>query len=684
VNPTRVIQPTEAELSAAPTPTKSRLNIVLFSGGSGTQSITQAFLRHPQIALTIIINAYDDGHSTGRLRRFIPRMLGPSDVRKNINRLMPTSERAHLALRHLSDYRLPVGIPEREALPFVDALVRKDAAALPLQLRDWFEQLPYRQVDRVAAYCGAFREYLNRQRDTGRSFDFTDCALGNIFFAGCFLDSGRDFNESIRVLSDFYEIDSTILNVTQGENLFLVAQKEDGSMLLSEEAIVSAQSSAKINRVILIGEELYRSEIEPGVRIPLPELKTKIDADARFPEINPEADAAIRTADLIIYGPGTQHSSLFPSYLTRGVGEAIAANTSADKIFISNIERDFDIQGDDAGDLASKLLRALAREGAAAIEYKDVVTHFFCHDSAPGPLASQYVPFDKNSFQFPLDSVKLRDWEHQAGKHAGDYVFEELQNIVQSRMGIAIRGNRYLVSIVVPAWNEVRTIEATLKHLMALDFTAHELSKEIVVVDGGSTDGTLEKAQSVRGVKVFQLDKEFGRGAAIRLGIAKSRGDLIVTFPADDEYRAQDVFTLVMPIIRNEFNVVFGTRSTKCFSLTEQLKSVYGQSSLMYLTSKYGGMLLSTLTLFLYNKYVTDSLTSLKAYDGRLLRSLDLRSKGVDLDMEIIAKLARRNQYILEIPVEFRPRTRAEGKKTSLRDGLSSIAALVRYRLLSS
>ena len=76
---------------------RSRINLVLFSGGSGTKSITEAMLKHPQIALKILINAYDDGHSTGRLRRFIPGMLGPSDVRKNINRLMPVEERSQCA-----------------------------------------------------------------------------------------------------------------------------------------------------------------------------------------------------------------------------------------------------------------------------------------------------------------------------------------------------------------------------------------------------------------------------------------------------------------------------------------------------------------------------------------------------------------------------------------------------------
>src|SRR6267154_5138341 len=88
-------------------PPRTRLNVVLFSGGSGTKSITETLLGHPRIYLKILINAYDDGHSTGRLRRFVPGMLGPSDVRKNIKILMPQTEQCHKALRSLSDRRLP-------------------------------------------------------------------------------------------------------------------------------------------------------------------------------------------------------------------------------------------------------------------------------------------------------------------------------------------------------------------------------------------------------------------------------------------------------------------------------------------------------------------------------------------------------------------------------------------------
>src|SRR5690242_17844332 len=120
---------------------RSKLNVVLFSGGSGTQSITEAFLKHPQIALTILINAYDDGHSTGRLRKFIPGMLGPSDVRKNINRLMPQSQDQHRALRFLSDYRLPNGASYSQGMNLVERFSAEPWTDLPPGLAESCERL---------------------------------------------------------------------------------------------------------------------------------------------------------------------------------------------------------------------------------------------------------------------------------------------------------------------------------------------------------------------------------------------------------------------------------------------------------------------------------------------------------------------------------------------------------------
>ncbi len=660
---------------------RSKLSVVLFSGGSGTQSITEAFLKHPQISLTILVNAYDDGHSTGRLRRFIPGMLGPSDVRKNINRLMPQSDECHRALRFLSGYRLPVGMEYARGMDVTRRIANEEWATIPSDLAARFEQLSVKQARSFAGFFRSFSDYAFEQDALGNRFDFSDCALGNILFAGCYLVEQRDFNRTIGAFAKFYEIESRLLNITQGENLFLIARKQDGGVLLSEAEIVSAQNPSKIDDVFLIEEQVYRSTIENGRPTADIDLDALIARGARIPSINPEACQALESADVIVYGPGTQHSSLFPSYITRGVAEAIVRNQAADKIFISNIRRDFDIQEDDAGDLARKFLSALGRRGEIALAWKDVVSHFFFQrQDGPVEIEAGYIPFNEATFSFPLHAVKLRDWEDQEGRHAGGFVLDELQQIVQSRIDIALQPFRHLISIVVPALNEDRTVGETLKRLMALDFQMFDLGKEIIFVDGGSTDRTFEIARSVRNVKTYQLDHQKGRGAALRLGIEKARGDIIVFFPADLEYLEQDIYPVVLSIVRNNFSAVFGTRAVKCTDLSGRLKNIYGKSRGLYLASKYGGMLLSTATLFLYNRYVTDTLTSIKGFDAKLLRSLDLQSDGMNLDTEIVAKLCRRGSYILEIPVEYKARTKTEGKKSTPMDGLKALFALIRFR----
>ena len=662
---------------------RTRINVVLFSGGSGTHSITEAVLRHPQIRLRILINAYDDGHSTGRLRKFIPGMLGPSDVRKNISRLMPQTERCHKSMQLLSDYRLPVGISRADALALLDAIAEGDRGRLPATLADAFRMLSLAQAEEYRSLIATFLAFFHEEEKAGRHFDFTDCALGNILFAGCFLQNGCDFNRTIRAFSRFYEVpEDTLLNITQGESLFLVAEKEDGSMLLAEGDIVAAQSAAKISNLYLIDEHTYRASVENAIAPPAGGWLSLVQRAGVTPEVNPEAVQAIAEADLIIYGPGTQHSSLFPSYMTRKVAEAIAANKVADKIFIGNIVRDHDIQEDNINDLARKFMHAMTRNEKVAVEWTDCVTHFFVQNTQAGDSErqAQYIPFDPTKFMYALDTVRVRDWEVSEGRHAGGYVLNELREIVQSRIDIELQGIQHMVSIIVPVLNEGSTLEEVLKSLLVLDFHPLGITKELIVVDGGSTDKSREIAQSVRTVRYYETAPGAGRGAALKLGIEKARGSMIAFFPADREYRTEDLFTLVRSLAQSKYLAVFGTRAVKVRDLSEQLKTIYGNNKRLYFTSKYGGILLSITTLLLYNRYITDVLTSVKAFDGPLLKSLRLDTVGRNLDTEIFAKLAMNHVYILELPVDYSPRTRAQGKKITMGDGLQSLLTLFRCR----
>jgi 2-phospho-L-lactate transferase/gluconeogenesis factor (CofD/UPF0052 family) len=662
---------------------KTKINLVLFSGGSGTQSITEALLKHPQISLRILINAYDDGHSTGRLRRFIPGMLGPSDVRKNINRLMPVAERCQQALRSISDYRLAVGIARQEALDFIASCVNGPFDRMPEQLIREFDSLTRAQSRRLESLLSSFVDYFHAEERRGHTFDFTDCAIGNLLFAGCYLQEDRDFNRTIRAFSRFYEVaPDVLLNITEGENLFLVAEKENGAVVLSEGAIVAAQESAKISELFLLDEETFWKRVENAAEPP-EGWRSLFQTAHCIPRLNLEAARALEEADVIVYGPGTQHSSLFPSYMTEGVAEAISANKRADKIFVGNIHRDFDIQEDDANDLARKLLHTLSRGGQIRVNWLDVVSHFFVQRTDDTSLSkAKYVPFDEGHFSFPLETVKARDWESQEGRHSGGYVVDELHQIIQARIDVELQRVHHMVSIVIPVLNEERTIEEVLTSLIALDFQSLGLTKEIILVDGGSTDRTAEIARSVNTVRVFLLDGKPGRGAALRMGIDKARGNIVAFFPGDNEYHPNDLYAVVGAVVQSKFRVVLGSRAGKCTNLSERLMQIYENRRILYLTSKYGGMLLSVLTLLLYNRYVSDVLSSVKAFETHLLRSLDLHSNGIDLETEIVAKLSRKGEYMFELPVDYKPRSRSAGKKITARDGLKAILALFRYRVV--
>ncbi len=664
----------------APT-SKTSLNIVLFSGGSGTKSISEFLAGQSQVSLSVLINCYDDGHSTGRLRRFVPGMLGPSDVRKNIGRLMPSGDRCYAALRALSDHRLPVGMTRKDALPIVGAIAEGKPEDLPVALGEQWDCLMVRQAHGLSSYAQAFLDYESQEAAAGRFFDYTDCALGNIYFAGCYLACARDFNATVDAFGRFYEINAALLNVTQGENLFLVAEKDDGSFFLNEADVVACP--AKIRRASLIHEQEAMSLERVGKSLPIEELRERLQCAERLPDLNPQAREALEQADVIIYGPGTQHSSLLPSYLTKELGAYIAANQHADKVFIANIRRDVDIQLDDANDLADKLLEAMRRGSpGASIGWRDIVTHFFVQrQSAVSDPA--YVPFDDATFRYPLDTVLARDWEAGEGRHEGGYVFSELQQIVQSRIQITLAPRPFLVSLIVPALNEEATVEQALKRLMALDFSALELGKEVILVDGGSTDRTLEVAKSVRGVRVLELKNGHGRGAALRRGVEECRGNYVVFFPADNEYNPEDLYTVVRYLREGQYHAVFGTRSTKVLDLTAHLKALYHGKRSLYLASKYGGLAISILTLLLYNRYVSDVLTNCKGFNSKTLRSLNLTADGVEMEAEIVAKLCKSLCYILEVPVDFRARSRAEGKKTRMIDGLKTAWLLLRYRYLN-
>jgi len=381
-----------------------------------------------------------------------------------------------------------------------------------------------------------------------------------------------------------------------------------------------------------------------------------------------------------VFGPGTQHSSLFPSYLTRGVVEAIVGNEGAAKPFVANIVYDHDIEKLSVDRLLDSFVHNMSRKGEVPVALANLVTRLFVQEHA-GPLnrgTAQYVAYDRTTLQGRTHVTEL-DFESSGGRHVGGTIVDEILSVVQQAVDIRLEPYRHMVSIIVPALDEIRTIDQVLAELTRLDFSAQKMSKEIIVIDGGSSDGTLEAARTFDAVRVYSSPAA-GRGAALRHGIDKARGNVIVFFPSDGEYEVGDIPAVAAPVIANDYNLVFGSRSIKwVLDVDDQLAHIY-PTELGRRLSKYGGRALSVLSLVLYNRFVSDPFSTLKAFDRAFLRGLELEADGVELEAEIIAKAGKKQEFILEVPVAYRPRSKAEGKKTTAKDGVATLARLVSER----
>jgi glycosyltransferase involved in cell wall biosynthesis len=191
----------------------------------------------------------------------------------------------------------------------------------------------------------------------------------------------------------------------------------------------------------------------------------------------------------------------------------------------------------------------------------------------------------------------------------------------------------------------------------------------VIVIDDGSTDGT-EKVLRLLGdstVQVITHERNQGKGAAIRTGLAQATGDLVLIQDADLEYDPEDWPKLLAPVLRHRAVVVYGSRFT-------------GERKNMLLLHWIGNRFLSLATNLLYGTTLSDMETCYKLFDRRVLEGITVVSNRFDFEPEITAKVLRRGYRIYEVPISYAGREVAEGKKITWRDGFGALRALVRFR----
>ena len=222
------------------------------------------------------------------------------------------------------------------------------------------------------------------------------------------------------------------------------------------------------------------------------------------------------------------------------------------------------------------------------------------------------------------------------------------------------------LTVLMPVFNEQATLAEIIRRVRQVDVG---LTLELIIVDDGSSDGTNKILRTLEDstVRVIAHQKNQGKGAALRTGLAHANGDIVVIQDADLEYDPDDWPALLAPILKGKASVVYGSRFT-------------GQRKNMLPLHWAGNRLLSLVTNVLYSSTLSDMETCYKAFDRRVLKDLTVVSNRFDFEPEITAKVLRRGYRIYEVPISYAGREFDEGKKITWRDGVGALKALVKFR----
>lgn len=650
--------------------TSEKINVAVLCGGNGGKNIISTLVKNPLFKVTPVVNCYDDGKSTGYLRRVIDGFLGPSDVRKNMSYLFDNNNLSKRILKDLIEFRFPKNFESEKGIQELYNIVQQKNVGIS-DLDVYLKKLNYEDSVYVRIYIKQLLDYIAKKKI---KFDFNDCSFGNLLLSGSFIKNNFDFNKMIFETQIVFGLLGEVQNVTNGENLMLSAITSEGEVLNSEANIVEKRSNSSVEEIFLLENYLDKKEMIAIKKLNKQKRINFLRNKELMPVINDKTKDLIEKCDILIYGPGTQNSSLFPTYLTKGFSESILRNKKCKKIFISNIGEDNEIPDATVDDIVDKALFYLNRKGELSYKKEDFFDHYLINYG--NDIDPKYIKFtNKESLKNVIHANFEEDY---SGKHDGNKILEELLKIYENNPTTINKIKK--LSIVIPGYNEGKFLPTLLDLIKKVDLSSMGIIKEIIVVDNGSTDNTSEILKDRKDIKLFRIEKNIGKGDAVIRGIKEATGDIIVIQDADLEYNPEDIGEMLRVMLRHKFKAVYGSRTMKKSTKVKSLTLLYGKSPGQYWAYYIGGQFISVVALLLYGQYITDTVTGYKMVDARILKSFALKSKGFELDHEITAKLKKKNVYIHEVPIYYKPRTIEEGKKIKWKDGLVAIKTLFKFK----
>jgi 2-phospho-L-lactate transferase/gluconeogenesis factor (CofD/UPF0052 family) len=628
------------------------LSVVVFSGGRGSSVLSRELITHPGIDLTLAINGYDDGMSTGEVRRFLGDALGPSDFRKNASHLARVLRTCPDRDVELLDRRLPTPCTREQALQV------------------------FHQIDGpVRARLDRFEQELAA---TGKPFDFSDCAIGNVAFAGAFLLAGRRFNDAVDDYCALLNLPQGLIeNVTDGTDAYLVALDADNRLLASEAVIVDTSQQNRIKDIYLIDHRPTAAEVDLLTNRSGAEMAAWLTAHDKAVPINPRLVAKIAAADLIVYSPGTQHSSLFPSYLTSGLSDVVAGNLTALKLLITNIQRDAELTGASAVDIVERAVYYMRGKGRLPISTPFLITHCLFNDPAGATETTPYVPLGRLDALEDPRLVRVGNYEDGlTGRHDPAKV---LTPFLESFLADP---KRQRVAVWLTDSGSRSKISQTLLEMVRARIT--DLAIDVTVFYGGVEE--LDSSLASRfpfAVRWLGADHA-SANATLSARLREDAFDYVLIFESSGMYNGEDVVSVAAPLAFGRLDAVWGSRRLSLRDIDQSIRFRYQASPMFGLMSRVGSHVLSLACLLLYGRYVSDTLSAVRAVRADAALDIHVPLTHKRASQYLLARLLRERADILEIPVQFFPISPDRVKRTNLTEGLQSLTALVSGRFQSS
>jgi 2-phospho-L-lactate transferase/gluconeogenesis factor (CofD/UPF0052 family) len=649
---------------------------VLFSGGRGSGALSSQLVANPQIALTIAINGYDDGASTGEVRRFLGDCLGPSDFRKNASRLARLLGTAPPALVDLLDLRLDDGLDDRATAARLTAAVAGEQPFDPRLGKAVGLATTLSQAVRsaVAVRLQRFAQELSL---SSAPFAFADCSVGNLVFAGGFLLADRQFNPAVDDYVALLGLPPGIIeNVTDGVNAHLVAIDADGRLLGSEEDIVDANRRNRIDDIYLLNRRLTPQDVDAFGRLSRPDLARALEQRSAGVRLNPRLATAIGEADLIVYAPGTQHSSLFPSYLTPGLSAAVARNLTAVKLLITNIQADAEITGSSAVDIIDRAVFYLKEKGAlASMATPCLITHYLVNDPQGTTNETPYVPLGTlESLEDPR-LVRVANYEEgMTGRHDATKILGPFVESFLARWNVS----KKVAVFLYDANTTNKVVQSILEMLRA---GIRELPLELTIFHDGPAD--LDPAfVSELGFAVHRLaGTEIERDAALRQALNHQGFDYLMLFESSGMYNGEDAANLASHLTSGRLDAIWGSRRLSVRDIQASYRLRYRHRTLLGAVSYAGSHVLSLLYLSLYGRYVSDTLSAARAVRVRDALNVPVPLTDKLANQHLLSLLLRRRAEMFEIPVQFYAISPDQVRRTSPWDGLRAIGAVLEGRV---